>query len=166
MKLFGLGIAIVVALFAVTEAASAPLVEPERRRPTETTSTTTSTTTTLPVPADAYCGGWWNLAREVGWSEENLPKLDYVIHRESRCLPEAFNAKDPNGGSAGLTQINYFWTSKTRYYPRGYLQTLDVLKNRNELFEPRTNLLAALTIFRYSEEVNGCGWKPWLVSCS
>jgi hypothetical protein len=166
MKLFGLGIAIAIALFAVTEAASAPLVEPERRRPTETTSTTTSTTTTLPVPADAYCGGWWNLAREVGWSEENLPKLDYVIYRESRCLPEAFNAKDPNGGSAGLTQINYFWTSKTRYYPRGYLQTLDVLKNRNELFQPRTNLLAALTIFRYSEEVNGCGWKPWLVSCS
>jgi hypothetical protein len=166
MKLFGLGIAIAIALLAVTEAASAPLVAPERRRPTDTTSTTTSTTTTLRVPADAYCGGWWNLAREVGWKEENLAKLDYVIYRESRCLPKAFNALDPNGGSAGLTQINYFWTSKTTYYPRGYLQTQNVLKNRNELFEPRTNLLAALTIFRYSEEVNGCGWKPWLVSCS
>jgi len=171
MKLFGIGITLSFFLLflSVGEAVSAPEIPQnvERRLPRESTTTsTTSTTTTLPVPADAYCGGWWNLAREVGWSEKSLRKLDYVIWRESRCLPEAFNAKDPNGGSAGLTQINYFWTSKTRYYPRGYLQTLDVLKNRNELFEPRTNLLAALTILRYSEDVNGCGWKPWLVPCS
>ncbi len=139
MKLFGLGIAIAIALFAVTEAASAPLVEPERRRPTETTSTTTSTTTTLPVPADAYCGGWWNLAREVGWSEENLPKLDYVIYRESRCLPEAFNAKDPNGGSAGLTQIKT--PNDLYHYDSQYLGTYIQLHSY-----AHTNLILVVTL--------------------
>jgi hypothetical protein len=169
MKLFAAGLAVstLLVFFSVAQAVTAPVVPFERPITVSTFATTTSTTTTtLPVPASAKCGGFWNLARSIGWEEEHLEKLDYVMWRESRCLPKAFNALDPNEGSAGLTQINYFWAQKTRYYPRGYLQTYAVLKNRNELFEPRTNLLAALTIFRYSEEVNGCGWKPWLVSCS
>lgn len=171
MKLFGIGITLsfLLLFLSVAEAVTAPVVpqEVERRRPRESTTTTTSTLPpALPVPADAKCGGFWNLAREVGWQEEHLPKLDYVIWRESRCTTNAFNALDPNGGSAGLTQINYFWTSKTRYYPRGYLQTQNVLRDKSELFDARTNLAAALVIFDYSEEVNGCGWKPWLVSCS
>lgn len=168
MKLFGIGITLsfLLLFLSVAEAVTAPVVpqEVERRRPRESTTTTTSTLP--PAPADAKCGGFWNLAREIGWQEEHLPKLDYVIWRESRCTPNAFNALDPNGGSAGLTQINYFWTSKTRYYPRGYLQTQNVLRDKSELFDARTNLAAALVIFDYSEEVNGCGWKPWLVSCS
>lgn len=168
MKLFGIGITLsfLLLFLSVAEAVTAPVVpqEVERRRPRESTTTTTSTLP--PAPADAKCGGFWNLAREIGWQEEHLPKLDYVIWKESRCTTNAFNAKDPNGGSAGLTQINYFWTSKTRYYPRGYLQTQNVLRDKSELFDARTNLAAALVIFDYSEEVNGCGWKPWLVSCS
>lgn len=170
MKLFGIGITLSFFLLflSVSEAVSAPEVSQnvERRLPRESTTTTSTLPPALPVPIDAKCGGFWNLAREVGWQEEHLPKLDYVIWRESRCTPNAFNALDPNGGSAGLTQINYFWTSKTRYYPRGYLQTQNVLRDKRELFDARTNLAAALVIFDYSEEVNGCGWKPWLVSCS
>ena len=170
MKLFGIGITLSFFLLflSVAEAVSAPEVSEnvERRLPRESTTTTSTLPPAPPVPADAKCGGFWNLSREVGWQEEHLPKLDYVIWRESRCTPNAFNALDPNGGSAGLTQINYFWTSKTRYYPRGYLQTQNVLRDKSELFDARTNLAAALVIFDYSEEVNGCGWKPWLVSCS
>lgn len=170
MKLFAAGLAVstLLVFFSVAQAVTAPVVPYERPITVSTfaTTTTSTTTTTLPVPASAKCGGFWNLARSIGWAEEHLEKLDYVMWRESRCLPKAFNPKDPNEGSAGLTQINYFWTSKTRYFPLGYLQTQNVLRDRSELFNPRTNLAAALVIFEYSQGVNGCGWKPWLVSCS
>jgi hypothetical protein len=34
-------------------------------------------------------------ALNVGWSRSHISKLDYVMWRESRCLPNAFNSKDP-----------------------------------------------------------------------
>ena len=76
--------------------------------------------------------------------------------RESRCQPDAFNPKDPNGGSYGVMQVNGFWAQKTTAYPKGYLQTMGVLTHVDELFNRETNLRAALAIYRYSN-----GWRAW-----
>ena len=68
----------------------------------------------LSIQADALSPRWWTLARQVGWKEDTLRTLDYLIYRESRSQVRAFNRKDPNGGSRCLLQINGFWTKWLR----------------------------------------------------
>ena len=86
---------------------------------------------------------WMPLARTVGWPEAELPKLSYVIWRESRGDPAAHNTEDPTRfGSRGLTQLNGFWCRR-----------LDLECDR--LWEPAYNLSAALAVWHLS------GWSPW-----
>lgn len=115
----------------------------------------------VPRLPDAECPGWLGLATSVGWPLAALPTLDEIMYRESRCMPESFNGKDPNGGSAGLMQINYYWCKPSRWYAEGYLQYNGVLNTCKDLFDPRVNLLAALVIYKYSVETSGNGWRPW-----
>lgn len=107
------------------------------------------------------CGHWLDDALDVGWSRAQLSKLDYVMWRESRCLPTVFNANDPNGGSRGLLQINYFWCLPSKYFSEGWLQSQNILTSCMQLSHPKTNLRAALAIFQYSEKHNKNGWHPW-----
>ena len=124
------------------------------------------TTTLPPPPADARCPQWWGLAREVGFTDDQLPTLDYLMWRESRCDPTQHNTTRNKDGSTdvGLTQINdWSWCLPTRWYPNGYLQTIGVLTTVGceQLFDPATNLKAALAIHAYSTETTGNGWQPW-----
>jgi hypothetical protein len=148
------------------EAPTPPVVEVQigSVEPVKTVAQATTTTTTT-VPAfqpdpDALCPEWHETALEAGWPEDVLSRLDYIMWRESRCLPEAFNPTDPNGGSIGLTQINRFWCIPTRYNPDGWLQGNGLVSDCNDLYDPVTNLTAALAIWEYAE-TNGCGWSPW-----
>jgi hypothetical protein len=123
-------------------------------------------TTTLPIPPDALCPQWWPLARDAGWAEADLPTLDYVMWRESRCDPSQHNTTRNKDGSSdvGLTQVNdRSWCLGTRWYPDGYLQTIGILSTVGceQLFDPHLNLKAAKAIHDYSEEHNGNGWQPW-----
>ena len=127
-----------------------------------------TTPTTVPVPSDALCPQWWPLAIEAGWTLDLLPTLDYVMWRESRCLPDQHNTTLNKDGSSdmGLTQINdRSWCLGTRWYPNGYLQTIGVLNyvGCNELFDPYTNLKAAKAIYDYSLRENDAGWQPWSI---
>ena len=70
--------------------------------------------------------------------------------------PDAFNATDPNGGSAGAMQINYFWCKPSRYYANGYLQAYGLIRTCDDLFDLEDNLRSALAIYRYSN-----GWRAW-----
>ena len=143
---------------------------------TTTTSTTVVTTTTVePTPtttanagdsAHNRCGQWWGLAQEMGWSAEEMPTLDYVMWRESRCDPTQHNTTLNADGSTdiGLTQVNdRSWCLPTRWYPNGYLQSVGVLTKVGceELFDPAINLKAAKAIYDYSKEHNGNGFQPW-----
>jgi hypothetical protein len=59
------------------------------------------------------------------------------------------------GGSAGLSQLNYFWAKPSKYWPEGWLQAHGVLRDKEELFDPLVNLTAAYAIWQNS------GWSPW-----
>lgn len=124
---------------------------------------TSSPPTPITVPFQGLvCQDAVLLAQSLGWHKDDLDELDYVIWRESRCLPHVHYDKDPHGGSHGLTQINGFWCKPSRYYPLGYLQTQQVVSTCDNLYNPLLNLLSALEIFNYSVVHNdGNGWHPW-----
>lgn len=138
---------------------------------THTPGSTTPTSTTTPPPASSAkpaavaleptpCAEWLSLAASVGWPTEALNRVGYIIHRESRCDPTAYNGADPNGGSRGLTQINGYWCKSTAGWPAGFVQTEAGLDDCDDLFDPEANLSAALAIWRHAGQ-QGCPWRPW-----
>ena len=102
-----------------------------------------TTTTAVPKGCAAYVAD----AISAGWPAEQAPTLARVMFRESRCIPTAFNAKDSNGGSRGLMQIN--GTHKGWLMDTGYINSLD------DLFNPDINLRAALHLWHM------VGWSAW-----
>ena len=124
-----------------------PAVPYQTAEPTETTL----------VWAVGACGPVIDAARHIGWPESQLAVLHAVVWRESRCLPDVHNPSDPRGGSWGLAQINGFWCkpNPTTGWPIGYLQHYGILETCDDLYDPHTNLRAALQIWSRS------GWAPW-----
>ena len=105
--------------------------------------TTTTSTTTLPKGCAQYVAD----AITAGWPADQAPMLARVMFRESRCIPTAYNAKDSNGGSRGLMQMNgthVEWLTEL-----GYITTLD------DLFIPEVNLAASAHLYRM------VGWSAW-----
>ena len=115
-----------------------------------------TTVVTTPITQPDACETVFKMARHVGWPESELTQLVAIAFRESRCLPHAFNANDPNGGSAGVMQINFFWCKPSRYFANGYLQAYGLIRTCNDLFDLEDNLRSALNIYRYSN-----GWRAW-----
>jgi hypothetical protein len=113
------------------------------------------------LPNNMLCPQWAQLATDTGWQEEDLPMLDQVMYRESRCFTAVHYSEDPNGGSYGLMQVNGFWCKPSDMYPSGYLQAFGVLEHCDELFQPRTNLLSARLIWLYADRKHDNGWLPW-----
>ena len=134
--------------------APAPITVWQGLEPASPTPPTTVVTTPITQP-DA-CQTVFDMAQQVGWPEHELTQLVAVAYRESRCQPDAFNPTDPNGGSAGVMQINYFWCKPSRYYVNGYLQAYGLIRTCNDLFYLEDNLRSALAIYRYSN-----GWRAW-----
>ncbi len=122
--------------------------------PTTTVGQTIVTETSLPTTI-ANCDDVVNLARQVGWPEDQLDTLGVVALRESNCTATAHNVNDPMGGSYSIMQVNGFWCLPNTYWPIGWLQAQGVLDHCAELFIPEVNLRAALAIY------NNSGWAPW-----
>lgn len=96
-----------------------------------------------PVPKNAKCPQWWNVALDAGWKRSEMATLDFIMHRESRCQPGAHNTTMNADGSTdlGLTQINdRSWCLPNRFYKQGYLQSLGIITYCEDLFDPTTNL--------------------------
>ena len=106
---------------------------------TSTTSTTTTTTTT--VVRTGKCAQWHELALSVGWPEDELPTLDKVMWRESRCTPDAYS-----NGNHGLTQINN--THRVWIEELGWTFP-------DDLYDPAKNLRFAYLLWADD------GWKHW-----
>jgi hypothetical protein len=135
-----------------------------------TTSTSIVTTTTVPAPttttfpwaliaADHVCEEWGPMMLEEGWpaDREILETALGIMYRESRCQPDA-----DSGPDHGLFQINRFWSSD-RSNPPNWLAAQGIAQTHDELFDPRTNIRAALAIYNYSCERNGLDrcFAPW-----
>lgn len=96
---------------------------------------------TLPaVPDWARCPEWWDTARAVGWPEGQLPTVDYVVHRESRCNPSA------TGILVGCCRA------------LGLMQLLGWQCPPNGCYDPTSNLSKALELWHRS------GWRPWCLA--
>lgn len=119
---------------------------------------TTSTTTTVwvePQPK-SDCEQALQLALDIGWPASEMATLARVLWRESRCTPgPVLNSDDPMGGSYGLAQINGFWCTPSKSWPKGWLQAKGIVTDCVDLYGSETNLRAALAIWRNSS------WHPW-----
>ena len=116
----------------------------------------TTTVTTTPITQPDPCKTVFEMARHVGWPEQELTTVVAVAYVESRCLPGAFNKADTVGQSRGSLQINDFWCLPNSQWPKGYMQAYGLLTECDDLFDLETNLRAALNIWRYSN-----GWAAW-----
>jgi hypothetical protein len=115
--------------------------------------TTTTSSTIYIDPYSSACEQFSALAVNLGWPTDQRTVLESVMFRESRCIPNSVNSKDPNGGSRGLMQINGFWTP--------WLTDAGIINQVDDLLQAQTNLLAALAIYNYGVNKHGYGWGPW-----
>jgi hypothetical protein len=148
--LIGLGVA-----GGTVAMAQAPAETTTVGTPSSTDNFRTAREEPMPIPADAKAPQWWGLAREVGWKEDSLRTLDYIIWRESKGYNRAFNTEDPMGGSRCMLQINGAWTA--------YLKEHGVITKPADLFNPKTCLTAGLTIYQYGMDRYGWGFGPWAI---
>ena len=115
--------------------------------------TTTTSSTIYIDPYSSACEQFSALAVNLGWPADQRTVLESVMFRESRCIPNQINRKDPNGGSRGLMQINGFWTP--------WLIERGIITSPKNLLQADVNLRAALAIYNYGVERHGFGWGPW-----
>ena len=129
-----------------------------------TTVPQTTTTTEPPLVLDftPKCPELLELAHRVGWPYDQLPKLDRILFRESRCQAQAHNTDDPTKcGSRGVLQLNGSWVLPNRWWPIGFLPHYGLADTCDDLFDVDTNLRSGLLIYFYSLEKHGDGWVPW-----
>lgn len=108
----------------------------------------------------AFCPQWQDFAKAAGWTTENIPVVDKLMHRESRCRPMALNSTLNKDGSSdyGLMQINdKTWCLPSRYSATGYLQARKIIKTCKDLLDPQTNLIAALAVYQAADN----SFSPW-----
>lgn len=108
------------------------------------------------------CTKYVNLARKVGWPKSDRWMLRLVMYRESRCQPTSIGRNRNTKGEVtsqdwGLLQINdVSWVR--------YLRDLGIIKDREDLLNPRINLTAALALRTYSVERGLSPWHQWKTS--
>lgn len=136
--------------------ASPPVAETE---PPSTTASTTTTTQQAPAAPAAQResaaddtldpGCFADLARAVGWPEETIPHLVYIMRRESNCDPSAFADRPWTLDlSRGLLQINAFGSLDA-----GIRRSCGI--DPATLLDPEVNLRCGLAMF------GAMGWGPW-----
>ena len=156
-KLIGL---VLCTIFGFTAFSGAPSASGEPSRtidvhPYIIDPTTTTSSTIYIDPYTSACEQFSALAINLGWPADQRTVLESIMTRESNCTPNAFNRKDPNGGSRGLLQINGSWNK--------WLAGLDIIDKPKDLLDPITNLRAGLAIYNYGVNRYGFGWGPWSV---
>ena len=109
----------------------------------------------IPKSDTKRCPQFEQAAYEAGFPKNQLSIVSYLMWKESRCVVDAVNKRDPKGGSRGLLQINGFWTK--------HLIKDGVIKRESDLFDPLNNLQAGFYVWTYSIENAryNYGWRPW-----
>jgi len=144
---------------SVAQAAPERAIRPDYGQVIPTTPTTVPATT-LP---DTACAEWYPLFLETGWPVDKWEWAAKVMYRESRCQPLAYNKRSHD---IGLWQVNAAsWCKPNKYntHPAGWLGNKGIVTSCDDLYNPATNMLAALAMYQYSEDRNGpgMGYWPW-----
>jgi hypothetical protein len=84
------------------------------------------------------CPQWMGDALDAGWSNEQWSTLNWIMERESRCDPGAYNPS----GATGLLQIMSGWADDC---------------GGGSLFDPAFNLRCGLYVYHQQ------GWSAWSV---
>ena len=100
---------------------------------------------TTTVPEGLRCPDWYHPAEAAGWSDDELPEVDRIMWRESKCEP-ATTHRNANGSiDRGLMQINdvnLAWLAPVGITADDLLVGSENLKAARLLYEQR-------------------GWSPW-----
>jgi len=94
---------------------------------------------------------WYATAIDAGFRPDEWRQVSCVIRRESGGDPDAYNGRDPAGGSRGLMQLNGVHVR--------WLRDAGILTHADDLYNAWTNLRAARELQRRS------GWGPWNGTC-
>ena len=104
------------------------------------------------APDGSKCPQHYAAAMQAGWSPEQWPKVDFIIWRESRCNPRAYNGRGRDN-SFGLMQLNM----KAHKSWVGPFVGWDF----SVLYDPMTNLAFAKALYDRAQKMYGCGFQPW-----
>lgn len=114
-------------------------------------STTTSPARASETPQERRrCDRAIQLARQVGWPAKDLKTLRYILHRESRCQPDSIGRNRDTFGRVTSEDLGYSQINDASWVR--YLRDKGLIKTRDDLLNPRTNLKAALLLAEYSED--------------
>ncbi len=108
------------------------------------------------------CTKYVNMAREMGWPKSDRFMLRVIMWRESRCIPANIGRNRNTAGEVtsqdwGLLQVNDMSWQR-------YLRDRGIIKNKEDLLNPRTNLIAGLALRTYSVEKGYSPWHQWRTS--
>lgn len=106
----------------------------------------------MKAPSGSRCPQHYNAAMNAGWSPNQWSKIDYIIWRESRCNPNAYNGRGRDN-SYGLMQLNM----KAHKSWVGPIVGWDF----TELYNPSVNLSVAKKLYDRAKNAFGCGFQPW-----
>lgn len=112
------------------------------------------------TPSEARrCDRAIELARQVGWLKKDLPYLRYILHRESRCQPDSIGRNRDIFGRVTSQDWGYAQINDASWVR--YLRNLGIIRHKEDLLNPRTNLKAALELLRYSVRHGHDRWHQW-----
>ena len=113
------------------------------------------------------------LAKQAGWTADQIPKLSQIVLRESGGCPNRRGGDmvDKNCNLTGvsewnhrsdtsLLQVNGLNYDPTRNKFAPICLQMDIC-TQQPLFDPLTNLKAGKLLFDYWQKAAGDGWIPW-----
>lgn len=104
------------------------------------------------APEGSRCPEHYSAAMRAGWTHEQWSKVDFIMWRESRCNPRAYNGRGRDDSYGGM-QLNM----KAHRKWVGPLVDWDFTR----LYDPETNLRIAKQLYDKARKMYGCGFQPW-----
>lgn len=110
---------------------------------------------TRKAPANSRCPQHYQAAMNAGWTHSQWAQIDFIMWRESRCQPTAYNGRGRDN-SYGLMQLNM----RAHRSWVGPMVGWDFTR----LYQPETNLRVAKHLYDKARTMFGCGFQPWKTS--
>lgn len=132
-------------VFIIISAIASVVPAPAVREGPRQIGPTTVLTTEAPTPAGLHCPEWYGAERAAGWDDDQVPNVDRIMFRESRCSSTATHRNSNGTIDRGLMQVNSIHLA--------WLVEYGI--SASDLLVGETNLVAARLLWERS------GWAPW-----